>query len=426
MQSSIILIFSVIIPICIAFYFIQKQKSFKTKIQDLEIKSQQFEIQTEKFKNLSAIAIEAHDMGLWHWNIVSDYLEWDDKSFRIYDVDKDKFTPTIEFWKSLILSEDKNNTESDLQRCLKQERFFFSKFRILDKNKKIRYIKVNAQVVRNEKDVAFEVIGVCTDITSYEELRVRLEDIQLKQMQTSKLISLGEMTAGISHEINNPLAIMSAKSWMVKDLLQKEPLNLQLISECNDKISDQVGRIAKIIKGLKNFSRDASHDPFEICSIQTIIHDSIALCADRFKKENVALFFDIPKETISAQCIGIQVSQVLVNLLGNAFDASKTASFAWVRMNVKLNKGANPLNSFVEIRISDSGQGVSEENEKNIMKPFFTTKPPGKGTGLGLSISMKIALDHKGKLYLDRQESDSCFCLSIPLRQPAIEEKMAS
>jgi signal transduction histidine kinase len=104
----------------------------------------------------------------------------------------------------------------------------------------------------------------------------------------------------------------------------------------------------------------------------------------------------------------IQISQVILNLLNNAFDAIQDATDKWIKIQTYIEHGQ------VQIRVTDCGHGISNEVAKKIMQPFFTTKPIGKGTGLGLSISKGIVEAHQGKLTIDTESKNTCFVITLP------------
>jgi signal transduction histidine kinase len=120
-----------------------------------------------------------------------------------------------------------------------------------------------------------------------------------------------------------------------------------------------------------------------------------------------------PRLTI--ECRPTEISQILLNLLNNAFDAVFSLSEKWVELQVE------ELPDEIRIQVTDSGSGISKGIREKLMQPFFTTKEPGKGTGLGLSISNRIALKHHGKIYLDESCKNTRFVLVLPKRQPALK-----
>lgn len=224
----------------------------------------------------------------------------------------------------------------------------------------------------------------------------------------AKLISLGEMAAGIAHEINNPLAIILGSSDQIMRTLSKPQPDMERLEILTGKIQRTVERISGIIKNLRVLSRNGERDPHVQLKIDLIIEPSIEISRQRFRDEKVTL--DIIKPDFEVHCMGqeIPLSQVVMNVLNNAFDAaSEGPEPRWVKLTV------NPTTNYVDLLIQDSGHGVSSDIRYKIMEPFFTTKPMDKGTGLGLSISKSILEQHGGALILDDGQKHTTFIIRL-------------
>ena len=234
-------------------------------------------------------------------------------------------------------------------------------------------------------------------------------------LQSAKMASLGQMSAGVAHEINNPLAIISGSSQQLTLRLKKEPELFAETEKLVDRITRSVQRISKIVSGLKSFARDSSLDPKSPESIRKIVEESAELSGDRYRKSNVNLQVESIHD-VQVNCRSTEIEQVLINLLGNALDAvlEYPPEQRWVKVDSVFVANA------VQIRVIDGGHGIPEEVAKKMMDPFFTTKEVGKGTGLGLSISIGILKDHGGNLYLDRNNPNTCFVIEMPIFEAAV------
>jgi signal transduction histidine kinase len=240
-----------------------------------------------------------------------------------------------------------------------------------------------------------------------------LLDEQKKQaLHSAKLSSLGEMAAGIAHEINNPLTVIQGS---VSNLKKYRDLDRVANSENEQKaferITRNVQRISRIISGLRNFSRDSFDDPFASIKISTLIDECLDLSVERFKSVGIELEVKISNPDEIIFCREIQICQVIINLLNNSFDAIKNENEKWVVLETISHHGT------LEISVTDSGKGISNEIAEKIMEPFFTTKEIGKGTGIGLSISRGIIESHHGKFYLDKKNKNTKFVIIIPKDQ---------
>lgn len=242
--------------------------------------------------------------------------------------------------------------------------------------------------------------------------RVVAEERNLEQRAvveaSARMAAIGQVTAGIAHEINNPLAVIIGKTQLLKKRWQK--LNQEQVEEELKKIELTCFRISKIIKGLRSLSRDGENDQFSETEIKTIYSDVSTILEEKFAQNNIQVETTIP-EGLTLECRSVQIGQVLLNLLSNSMDAIKDLPERWIRVE------ALDLGNFIEISVIDSGTGISEEIAKKLMTPFFTTKTAGHGTGLGLSISRRILKDHHGELVLDKQSPNTRFVLNLPKKQ---------
>lgn len=243
---------------------------------------------------------------------------------------------------------------------------------------------------------------------------IRMEELiaieRMKSMNSAKLASLGEMAGGIAHEINNPLAIISSSMQFLTKAKEKGKLNDELIDDVITDVNLTLDRIAKIIVGLRTVSRNSDEFIKEDVVIRHLFDDVLGLCSEKFKAHGISLIFD--NENISLDsvllCDRIQLSQVLINLIGNAYDAVEFLEDKWVKINVSEN-----IDETI-IQIVDSGLGIDEETRDKIFVPFFTLKEIGKGTGLGLSLSKTIVEKHKGVLLIETLNGNTCFEIRIP------------
>lgn len=256
-----------------------------------------------------------------------------------------------------------------------------------------------------------------------ERLKERSRELKLKEKElldsqarahyTNKMASLGEMASGMAHEINSPLQVISFTAFSIKR--NYEHMDKAQIIESMDKVDTAVTNISRIIEGLKNMSRDSISDPCVDAAIKDIIRDATGITIERFNTKGITfnVCYHAGSETSSLPCQRLQIAQVLINLLNNAFDAALASEDKWIRLDVYDNGKA------IDISVTDSGAGVPVEMQDRIFEPLYTSKAIGQGTGLGLSISAEIIRNHNGTLQLDTQSSNTRFVMSLPKPQPA-------
>lgn len=224
-----------------------------------------------------------------------------------------------------------------------------------------------------------------------------------KSIHNSKLASLGEMSAGMAHEINNPLAIIVGNLALLKTIKSDET-KLDLKIETMKKAAH---RIEKIVNGLRKFSRRTDGPDQKLESLSEIISESLIFVEAKSKRNTTTVTADISPD-IKVLCNATEVEQVLVNLMNNALDAVKDRDEKWVKIKAFENEYA------VIVQVSDSGVGITKEVEAKLFQPFFTTKPVGEGTGLGLSISRGILESHGATLTLNHDSRSTCFEIKFP------------
>ena len=227
----------------------------------------------------------------------------------------------------------------------------------------------------------------------------------------SKMATLGEIAAGVAHEINNPLHTLTLTNHLLQRLSDGNRLTKEMLHTHLEKVENCVQRMATIVSELKAFSRDSSHDEYKETPLKKLVSETLDLCHARLLSKDIRLEVSDLPDSWKAECRPSQLSQVILNLLNNAYDAALGQPQRWVKLKVTVQ------GEYFEIAVTDSGPGVPPEIAQKIMNPFFTTKPPGKGTGLGLSISSNIMTDHGGSLTLDRTSPHTRFVMSLPRKQ---------
>jgi C4-dicarboxylate-specific signal transduction histidine kinase len=239
----------------------------------------------------------------------------------------------------------------------------------------------------------------------------KLAFTQAQIVSNAKFVALGEMASGIAHEINNPLAVIHGTAVHLQERLRSGNLDVPLFQESMASVEKMANRISTVVKGLRTFSRQSAGDPLSRVNVNTIVEEAITMCGARFRASKIQLDVRLCEDPVMIRCRSSEISQVILNLLSNAFDAVHLAPTRWVRVVVAKQDDK------MQLAVADSGPAIPSDLRDRIFQPFFTTKEVGKGTGLGLSISKGIAEAHEGRLFLDHESDCTRFVLEIPLEK---------
>jgi PAS domain S-box-containing protein len=256
------------------------------------------------------------------------------------------------------------------------------------------------------------VCSIIRDISARKALEAELDSSRMQIVSSARLSALGMMAGGIAHEINNPLGIIHAYASDLLELARAGKVSATVVERTSTKIVATAERIESIVKSLRHIAREGGADPIQPASLEELIGRVLELSRERFRMHSIRLNCSPIDAHLQVPCREVQIAQVVMNLLQNAFDAVvETTSEKWVE--VKVHAGAER----VVVSVVDSGRGVPVEIKDRIMEPFFTTKPVGKGMGLGLSLARSIARQHGGDLTHGEHHGHTCFSLALPLRK---------
>ena len=246
-----------------------------------------------------------------------------------------------------------------------------------------------------------------TDNSLLRKLQNERRGYETHLIASSKMSMLGEMAAGLAHEINNPLAIINGTAAVLHAALKNKRLTDEVLETGLVKIDATVQRIAKIIRGLRTFARDTGEDPKMNTPLASVVSDTLDLCRERVRNRGITLKAALPANA-HLRCNAAQVSQILINLISNAVDAVEAGGEKWIEVSADVSDGR------VKIFVTDGGLEIPREVTERMMNPFFTTKPVGKGSGLGLSISKGLAESNGGTLDYVPNTKNTCFVLDLP------------
>lgn len=417
----------------------------------------------EKHRMLSAITeseerlsytLQATNDAIWDWDLQENISYYSPRWYDMLGFTEEAFRAQFPNWTDALHPEDRLRAEEALHTHLVGETpFFDAEYRCQAQDGTWLWIMARGKVVEVDKhNKPLRIVGTYANITSRKEaeqmleetnrtLEERVKDRTAMLLQSEKMASVGQLAAGIAHEINNPSGFVSGNlntlREYVRDLMNlihiyntvinsriikipdkvREKIENHLLEIGFDFIHDDIGnlinesiegmsRISRIVADLKDFSHVDREDTYSDTDINQMIDKTVNVAWNELKYN-----CELKKEYSSlppVPCNSGKISQVILNLLVNAAQAMEGHGI------ITINTSA--WGNVATITISDTGPGIPEDIQNKIFDPFFTTKPVGKGTGLGLHICQKIVTSHGGTISLMcPPEGGSVFTVTLPL-----------
>jgi len=296
-------------------------------------------------------------------------------------------------WDTLVHHEDRDLQQKQVRQVLAGNTASVE-YRLVTRNREVRWVRDHARPLEDEHgERATGICGAIQDITHARQAEEAL-------LQSSRLIALGQMAAGMAHELNQPLTGIST---IAEGIELRRQRGMELPAErqthWNQQTLECVDRMRTVIDHLRTFSRDHSALPQERVQLNDVVQGALTLTAAQLRSRGIELQLDLDPDLGTVAGDPHRLEQVLVNLIANARDAMDDRPGcegvgAADRMALTIRTRTGSEGVVVEVR--DTGCGVSERNQTRLFEPFFTTKESDRGTGLGLSISYAIVRDHGG------------------------------
>ena len=385
-------------------------------IQEFEQKIKKLEKKVETFNKVDeALAESETKCQLLLQNLPTivyrGFKDWsveftDDKVELLTGYSREEFNLKKLKWSDLILQEDIESAKESFIEALKNHDSYAREYRVKTKPGDILWIQDRGRITYDKKGDVECIIGTFFDISDRKKVAEELKKRSDQLIQTSKMASLGILTAGVAHELNNPLNNISTSIQILLEELEEG--NIEHRRELLLGSEKEIERAKDIVKALLEFSREKTLNLKRV-QLKYFVEKTVSLVKGELPSE-IRIDMNVPEE-IEAKIDPERFQQVLINFILNSMQAitgegSITIS-AW--------EGVEEDRKTLYCQVQDTGQGISMQDFEKIFDPFFTTKDVGKGLGLGLSISHSIIEQHGGRIDVESiPGGKTTFTLRLP------------
>ncbi len=347
---------------------------------------------------------------------VDKFMEVNDVACQSLDYTREelvKLTPT-----DITPPELRAGVHSFMQRILAEKHLLFEGVHVTKDGRRFP-VEINLHLFDHRGRPL--ILSIVRDITERKQLEAEKEEMQRQLFQSSKLASIGELSAGVAHEIGNPLNSIINFGQLLKDGgLARSEIERQVI----DGIIDEGGRIAKIVRDLLAFARRDSQELAHVNVAETI-NNSMSLFGRQLDTDGISVEIDVEESIPPVLASGSLLRQVIVNMITNARHALRAKATENKVFRITARSGERADGRIVRLEFFDNGVGIPSHNLDKVFDPFFTTRRDSGGTGLGLSLSFGIIRTYGGTITVESEEgSFTRFRVELPAA-PSLEEEYA-
>ncbi|MHA2271193.1 MAG: PAS domain S-box protein [Candidatus Hodarchaeales archaeon] len=370
----------------------------KNMEDDLREQKEQLEQTNRELRKSEASLAEAQaigHIGSWDWNVATNELSWSDEVFRIFGVPLNDFDVTYEAFLELVHPDDRDFVMKRVDYALEKKEPFSVEHRIAHPSGEMRIVNEEAKV-SYEAGQPVKMTGIVQDITDRKQSEIEVVKLQEEIHEKNKLAVIGQLAAGVAHELNTPLMNIDLTVEYIANKAEAEhAVDGEFLKTELEDIQTQVQYCENIVKGLLQYSRkiDLTEKTFLVKPFFTEIAESPVIAAT-LQEDSITLTVDVD-EQLEILADKEMLLQVFHNLINNAIDAVVAIKKSRMIRITSVIEGSE-----VVMRVTDNGKGIQQENLAKVFDPFFTTKKMGKGTGLGLAVCKSIVEKHNGQIKL--------------------------
>jgi PAS domain S-box-containing protein len=343
---------------------------------------------------------------------------WSEEMFRIFALDSQHGLPTSETFWDRVHPEDRDSVHQVFHQAAREKTEYEHDHRILLPDGTVKHIHALGHPLFNAAGDLVEFVGTSIDVTERkraEQERERLQQLQAELARMNRVTTMGELTASLAHEINQPIAAAVTNASTGLRWLAIDPPNIEEAREAAKRSVKDANRAAEIIGRIRQLFRKGSAER-ELLDINEVIREMIVLLLNEAHRYSISLRTDLDTNVPSIMADRVQLQQVLMNLMLNGIDAVKD-----VHGERELTIKSGRQNRDLLISVTDMGKGLPEQEAEKIFDAFFTTKT--EGTGMGLSISRSIIESHGGRLWaMNNSSNGATFYFTLPTNVEAQDD----
>jgi len=394
----------------IEFYQTSVGKEFNSIQSSFFLSRKAIETQADKERLTEVLALQSYKMGQIFRSLPGAVLITTNEG-KLREAYPGVEFPFVDFSKGdELIDVFCGNFENDYFRAIRSPEFkekgmLFYQAQCVQKDKEY-FLQVGVSKLQGD-----ELVLSVRDITQEVVLKKAMQEQEAQMIHTTNLASFEGMASSAAHEINNPLTVLIFRTQHLKSLILSGTYTSKELTDSLSLIKKMAERISKISVSMRRLSRDSRDESKSKVFITHVLEDVQSVSSHKFYQISVDLRIDISDILHEKEVMvyPVQLSQVIINLLNNAFDAVEKVDDKFVEIQVSVKNKKN-----LEIRVKDSGKGIPEKLKAKIFDPFFTTKSADRGTGIGLGLCKTIVTKHEGHFYLDEQAENTCFVIEIP------------
>jgi NO-binding membrane sensor protein with MHYT domain/signal transduction histidine kinase len=364
-----------------------------TSSLDRRFVTQTLELQEEKLQQSEAYLSEAQRLshtGSFGWKVSTGELIWSDESFRIFQYDRTT-KPTVELILQRVHPEDAALVKQTVVRAAQDGKDFDHEYRLVMPDSSVKYVHVVAHALGDESS-SIEFVGAVMDVTERKRAEEALREARADLAHVNRVTTMGELTASLAHEVNQPIAAAVTNANTCLRWLTRDQPDLEEAREAAMRIVKDGTRAAEIISRIRLLFKKGTPQR-ELVNVNEIIREMIVLLRGEATRYKISVQTELATDLPEVMGDRVQLQQVMMNLIMNSIDAMNGVD--GIREVAIQSQRAE--DGHLMVSVNDTGVGLPAQEASQIFNAFFTTKPDG--TGMGLSISRSIVESHGGRLW---------------------------